>query len=782
MKIANCPVLSRTAHALVLSAAASLALLLMLVAGSDSIVQAQTPDTPTPEATQGPGDWDGMENLPPIEGKLNPPQYPNMDSNLNHIIQQVETGQFTAHAAATNAPLHQEKSVAVTLYVTEGYVQTIRDFLEANGASPRNIGADYIEAYISVSLLPEASTQEGVISIRTIIPPEPGQGTVVSEGAAAHGAPAWHAAGLKGQSVKIGIIDIGFEGFQSLMGTELPSSVEARCYTDVGVFTFNLADCDNSDGSKHGTAVAEAVFDIAPEAIYYISVVQSKGDISESIAWMIDHDVDVINMSETWNWDGPGDGTSPYSGSPLRSVDTAVAGGITWINNAGNNAEHTWFGSFSDKNDSDYWHNFEGDDECNNVEIEAGERIVVQLRWDSRWGGATRDLDIYLIQAGGRIGGIDDAVALSENEQSGGIDHDPYEFFSFTPDTDGNYCLAIRHYRGSQPSWIQLQTWGGDTLEYHTSNGSIGNPSESANSGLLAVGAANWRDTSEINYYSSRGPTPDDRIKPDIVGASGGRTVTWRSEDNPEGYFGGTSSSAPHIAGLSALVTQRFPHYTPQQVTNYIKTHAEVRGSVPNNTWGYGFAKLAAFDAATPTPEPTPPADPCVENLEADSTIQGSWSDDCPSESRAGNYARFYTFTLDEPSDVAITLESALDTYLYVREGAGRDGSVVDENNDHDTSEFSLPSTTDSGISESLDAGTYTIEATTFAAGVTGEFTLTISGTTDAVVDDDALLDTYDADDSGHIDLSEVSTAIDDYFNGQLTLAEVSTVIDLYFR
>ena len=43
------------------------------------------------------------------------------------------------------------------------------------------------------------------------------------------------------------------------------------------------------------------------------------------------------------------------------------------------------------------------------------------------------------------------------------------------------------------------------------------------------------------------------------------------------------------------------------------------------------------------------------------------------------------------------------------------------------------------------------------------------------------LLDRYDADDSGDIDLSEVSAAIDDYFNDDLTLAEVSAVIDLYF-
>ena len=44
-----------------------------------------------------------------------------------------------------------------------------------------------------------------------------------------------------------------------------------------------------------------------------------------------------------------------------------------------------------------------------------------------------------------------------------------------------------------------------------------------------------------------------------------------------------------------------------------------------------------------------------------------------------------------------------------------------------------------------------------------------------------ALLDRYDADESGQIDLSEVNMAIDDYFNEQLTLAEVNIVIDLYF-
>ena len=195
--------------------------------GSDNIrVQAQTGDTPTPAPEQG-GDF-GVQNLPPLEGKVNPPKHPNLDSMLNQIVEQVDSGEFSAQTAAAGAPLHDEDSVAVTLYITEGNAEGVRDFLSDNGASPRNVGADYIEAYIPVSLLASASRQAGVISIRTIIPPQPAQGAVVSEGAAAHGAPAWHAAGLKGAGVKIGVIDTGFQNFSSLMGTNFPR----RCRRD----------------------------------------------------------------------------------------------------------------------------------------------------------------------------------------------------------------------------------------------------------------------------------------------------------------------------------------------------------------------------------------------------------------------------------------------------------------------------------------------------------------------------------------------------------------------
>ncbi len=861
-------------------AAVALLWLALSAGGSAPTIQAQTGDTPTPAAEPSGGIGDQI--LPPIEGKFNPPKYPNMDSGLNRIVEQVETGQFTAQAAAAGAPLHSEQSVAVTLYINEGYAQSVWDFLESNGGDPRNIGIDYIEAYLPVSLLPAASQREGVISIRTIIPAQPDQGVVVSDGVALHGAPAWHAAGLKGQGVRIGIIDSGFQGFQSLMGTELPASVEARCYTDIGVYTSSLAECDNSDASKHGTAVTEAAFDIAPEATYYITNPGSQGNLVTAVDWMIDHDVDVINMSISWSWNGPGDGKSPFSWSALRSVEKAIAGGITVVNSAGNYAQSTWYGDFADTN-GDGWHEFSGTDNCNNYALyDEGEiyparftrevELRIQLRWDDRWGGANRDLDLYLLRYNEGTEQLE-IYESSVSEQSGGEGHYPFEYISETVPA-GVYCIAIDHHSGTTPNWIQLQDSDG-LLQHHTIHHSIRNPAESANSGMLAVGATSALDIDTIEPYSSQGPTPDGRIKPDIVGVARGQSVSYRSSENPDGRWTGTSQAAPHVAGLAALVKQNYPDYTPQQIAQYLKSHAEERGAVgADNTWGSGFARLLASDAPEPTPAPTavptvpptplptatatpapttmptvqptveptpgptetstpvstatptatatpapthtpipvptatpepavpeevlnrlsaletivetlkgmiaalesrisiletdastpepsptptpitptptptpgvtpeptvepsptptPVADMCLTTITSDGEVSESWDGACVSTNRPldedkpddGDYnARYYTFTLSERSDVTITLTSAdADTFLYLLEGAGRDGRVAHSNDDIERGN------TNSEISQTLEAGDYTVEATTYDSGVTGDYTLTVSG------------------------------------------------------
>ena len=516
-------------------------------------------------------------------------KHPKVGSTLDDLIARIQAGEISAEEAAGQAPIHRGDSVGVTIHLS-GNVDGVVRFLEANGASNISAGDDYIEAYVPILVLPETSEQPGVLRVRVIQPPESPQSEsrVAGNGPTVHGSTAWNQAGYTGRGIKVGVIDGGFGTFADLMGTEVPVTVHARCYTFLGQHTQDLEDCGTS---THGTAVAESVMDIAPEVSLYIADPQSPRDLRDTVEWMIEEGVSVINHSRTWLFDGPGDGTSPSSISPLNTVDSAVAAGIVWVNAAGNSAQRTWFqrapfsySTISVDGGDVRVINFEASNFKNRFHLSGS----LQLRWDDTWGGATRNLDLFLVRPD------DDEITLgSIDPQSGDDGHNPYERVSaFT-----RYDIMIAHRSGSEPGWIQLLAWQGEGLTFNTpETGSTINPAESANPGMLAVGAAHWNDVSSIQSYSSRGPTPDRRIKPDVVAADCGQTA------GGSGSFCGTSQASPHVAGMAALVRQRFPGYSPAQVVSYLKENAQQRISSPdpNNTWGHGFIVLPPIP-----PQPT---------------------------------------------------------------------------------------------------------------------------------------------------------------------------------
>ena len=133
-----------------------------------------------------------------------------------------------------------------------------------------------------------------------------------------------------------------------------------------------------------------------------------------------------------------------------------------------------------------------------------------------------------------------------------------------------------------------------------------------------------------------------------------------------------------------------------------------------------------------------------METLAESGTFDRSWTTNCVSTAseRGGAYARFYTFTLNESADVTITLESSVDTYLYLHEGTSRDSaSYLCENDDYegpvvgescDNIDFDLDAEVDSGLVASLDYGVYIIEATTYKLEDPVNFRLKISDFTAA--------------------------------------------------
>ena len=88
-------------------------------------------------------------------------KYPNLGSSLDQMAATVEEGELSARDAAKDAPVSKEESVAVTIYLS-GNVDEVVTFLEDNGGDPRNIGEDYIEAYVPVTLVGQLSEQPGV--------------------------------------------------------------------------------------------------------------------------------------------------------------------------------------------------------------------------------------------------------------------------------------------------------------------------------------------------------------------------------------------------------------------------------------------------------------------------------------------------------------------------------------------------------------------------------------------------------------------------------------------
>ncbi len=660
-----------------------------------------------------PGSAGGSEGEPPVT-ELGPnippplkPKYPRLDAQLNRMVEQLS--QTTPQAAAGMAPLYQGDSVAISIRLSDDPSAVVQ-FLEQGGATVASVDTDQIETYAPVALFASLSQQPGVLRVSIIIPPQP---DVTSQGTTVHRSTVWNTGGFTGAGVKVGIIDGGFIGYSGLVGTELPSPAAVRCFTSIGVFTANLSDCEAGD--VHGTGVAEAVIDVAPDAGLYIANPRTPSDLKSTVSWMVSQCVQVINHSAGWTWDGPGDGTSPFSNSPLKSVDLAVSGGVIWLNSAGNAAKDNWFGSYSDL-DGDGLIEFSGSVEVNAVNLSQGVPFIAQARWDDTWDSAARDFDLYLLDADLNV------VADSGTEQSGQSGQDPYEVIIFIPPSPGTYYLAIFHFAGSAPLWLQLNAFFGPDLAISTPATSIGNPAGSANAGMLAVGAANWATPNTIESFSSQGPTTDGRIKPDIIGADRGDSVTYGANG-----FSGTSQSSPHVAGLAALVLERFPSFTPAQLADYLKDNALPRGTVPNNTWGYGFAQL-------PSLAPDPPTSVSAVAGNGQATV--SWS--APSFD-GGSAITKYTVTSNpdsltaevDGSTLSGTVTSLTNGISYTFTDANPEGATATVNWGDGTTEAGTVNQANDTVSGShvyADNGTFIVTVTvTDGAGNAGSDTFTVT-------------------------------------------------------
>jgi len=111
----------------------------------------------------------------------------------------------------------------------------------------------------------------------------------------------------------------------------------------------------------------------------------------------------------------------------------------------------------------------------------------------------------------------------------------------------------------------------------------ISAPSDAEN--ILTIGAVGHDHV--LAGYSSRGPTYDGRIKPDVMGI-GYQTTVAATVDGQVLGGNGTSFSSPAVAGLVTCLWQEFPDKTSYEIMDAVKRSSD-RYTHPDDDFGYGI-------------------------------------------------------------------------------------------------------------------------------------------------------------------------------------------------
>lgn len=461
----------------------------------------------------------------------------------------------TATLARPGGQADRGLSVAVE---PEGELQALVDLLRADGHRVEAVGAGVAQVFVPYDGILTLAATPGVRRVR-----EPWRATpksVFTEGYDATMAQDWHALGVSGAGVTVGIVDLGFAGWESLGPDEFPIDAQVN-------FQF-----EGSEDNSHGAEVAEILFDYAPDASYILGSFQTDAQLCEVMTAMVDLDVDVINLSvgfdNLWSTDG--------SSGITRCVDQIVEDGVAVFVAAGNEAERYRAGalSYADEdgtiaiaNEPQVW-----------IPTDDG-AVDVRFRWSEPFGSAREDIDLYVYNRDGSLCGA------SEEAQAG--TGDPLEQVIASGCKDRVYVVISSEAQGAELAGLEgwLYSVSGIDSEQQLGLSSLSLPSDTTLG--VTVGAWSLADE-EVAAYSSRGPTEDGRIKPDLVAPAGVSTETLGALG-----FEGTSAATPHAAGIGALwISASGAHGDAETMKGWMLAGARDLGEPgPDNVSGYGLVQ-----------------------------------------------------------------------------------------------------------------------------------------------------------------------------------------------
>ncbi|SFR23557.1 Ricin-type beta-trefoil lectin domain-containing protein [Lentzea waywayandensis] len=473
------------------------------------------------------------------------------------------------------------------VYVEGAQEQQLRAAVAKAGGVVADTDQGRVKAAVPGDKLDVVASQAGVTEVR--LPDRAVPMDTKSEGVGLSKADLWIADGKKGAGVKVGIIDVGFGNLADAQDNgDLPPTGAQ--------LTINNSGCvDGSVKTPHGTAVAEVVHDMAPDAQLFLACIEDTVSFSAAADWLKQQGVQVITaavgfLSPTGS---RGDGTGPAD-SPADVVKRSRESGILWSVAAGNQARLHFAGKAADAN-GDSWVEFAGGAQNNGFPVEPGREVTVGLRWDA-WPTTKEDLDLYVMSAPHPPTSDNDPdlkgwSKRAQKDTPGGLS--PTEQFSFanTGAATMTHWVYVKNNNAKFITPFELFVSGpSGQLQSYTEAGSVTEPGTSPH--VIAVGAT-APNSGAVEAYSSRGPSIDGRTKPDLVAFDKVSTTTINQ-------FSGTSAAAAHVAGAAALLKSANPALDAMQIQTLLQSKASPKKS--DNTWGNGTLNLGA-----PTGTPAAP-------------------------------------------------------------------------------------------------------------------------------------------------------------------------------
>ncbi len=492
----------------------------------------------------------------------------------------------------------------------------------------------FVVAWVTVANLEPLASEEGVRTIRTVMPSVKRTGSVTTEGDEIHKSSDVRAKYplSGGAGIKVGILADGVD-----------NRATAQASGDLPADGNGLTILRNNYPGDEATAMLEIVHDLAPDAEL---IMHDAGadvlDFNSAIDALVSAGCNVICDDIGWI-------TEPFFENGVVAshvADVIASNDIIFISAAGNDAEIHYQGDFFSslapiQTYHDFSHGEDTDSGLNDlyVRLEGGDVVTVVLQWNDEFGSSGNDYDVVLYSER-----TDSIVAGSSYVQDG--TGDPFEaFFYPVPwgSTASDYQIWIEKYDGISKT-LEVFIYTSHVYENNLvkEDSIYGHPSVP---GVIAIGAIDAADPGNENIadYSSLGPVTrtyplfEEIDKPDICGITG---VTVTGAGGFPSPFSGTSASAPHIAGIAAQTWAKFPDKSGDEIRDLILNSAIDLGDPGFDTvFGYGLADTSLiFDEYDKCPNDSAKTEEgvcgCgVPDIDSDGDGALDCTDACPGDS-----------------------------------------------------------------------------------------------------------------------------------------------------